>query len=886
MMTPQWRRYLRFWRPDVRADVDDEFAFHMQERVDDLMARGMDENAARQEALRLFGDMTGARRECVEEALQLETEMRRLEVLDVLKQDAVYALRLMRAHPTFTAAIMLTLALGIGATTAVFSVVNAVLLRPLPYRDADRIVLLAETFRGGRGSASGGHFNDWTTQSRSLETTSIWQPRTINLTEGEPERLRAARVTPSFFNVLYVRPALGRYFLPEENADSRVTVLSHPLWVTRFSADSSILGRQVRLSGEPHTVVGVAPASFTMTEFDERLWTPFAIAAAQTTNYGAHMFTVFGKLKAGATIEQAQADLATITEGIRQLVPDEMNERGVQVVAYRELLVDTIDTQLWVLLGAVTFVLLIGCGNVISLLLARATSRRKEIAIRGALGGVRARLVRQLLTESLLMAIAGGLAGMVVATLGIRFLVGLGPGGVPRLDDAGLSWEVLGFATAATLLCGIVFGLVPAFRATRVDLQSELRDGGRGSRGVIRDRVRGTLIVAEVAVALVLLVSAGLLLRSAYLLQRVELGFDPGNMTMMRVALPAVRYDSADAVQTGLARILEQVRAVPGVQVAAAGTRVPMWGGSIDIGVRVDGRPFNPKDLLIGHVRLVTDQYFETIGIPITRGRSLQPGDLVAGAPSVIVVNETFARRTFGSDDPIGKRISGWTRDTLPEWREIVGVSGDVRAFGREVESPPEIYMPMTQPPDGAWQSYNRSMTFVARTRPGFPVATSMRAALRNVDAELAAYDVQTMENVLAQSTAVRRFNTMLLSALGLTGLLLAAIGIYGVIAFFVSQRTHEIGVRMALGASSRSVVGLVVRHAAVLALIGIVAGGVAAWWATTALTGMLFEIDARDPIAFVLGAAVLLGVALGAAWIPARRASRVPPITALTESL
>jgi putative ABC transport system permease protein len=707
-MSAKWRRYLRFWRPDVRADVDDELAFHMQERVDDLVATGLDRNVAQQEAVRLFGDLPRVKDECIEEALKLETEMRRLETLDVLKQDAIYALRMMRAHPTFTGAIMLTLALGIGATTAVFSVVNAVLLRPLPYQDADRVVLIAETFRGGRGSASGGHFADWTNQSRTVEATSIWQLRTINLTEGEPERLRAARVTPSFFDVLYVRPALGRYFLPEENADSRVTVLSHPLWVSRFNADSSIIGRQIRLSGEPHTVVGVAPANFTMTEFDERLWTPFALATAQASNYGAHMFTVLGKLKAGATVEQAQADLATITEGIRQRVPDEMNERGVQVVSYRSLLVDGWETQLWVLLGAVTFVLLIGCVNVISLLLARATSRRKEIAIRGALGGARARLVRQLLTESLLLAIAGGVVGLIVAILGNRFLVGMGPAGVPRLDGAGLSWEVLGFATAATLLCGVVFGLVPAFRATRVDLQTELRDGGRGSRGVIRDRVRGTLIVAEMAVALVLLVSAGLLLRSAYLLQRVEPGFDPSNVTMLRVALPALRYDSADAVQAGFARILEQVRGLPGVEVAAAGTRVPMWGASIDIGVRVDGRPFNPKELLIGHVRLVTDQYFETIRIPITRGRSLKAGDLAAGAPSVVVVNETFARRTFGDENPIGKRISGWTRDTLPEWREIVGVSGDVRAFGRENESPPEIYMPMTKAPSTAWASYNR----------------------------------------------------------------------------------------------------------------------------------------------------------------------------------
>ena len=877
---------MRFWRADVRADLDEELAFHIEEKVDDLVARGMHPAVARQEALRLFGDMRTHRQECLTEARQKESEMRRIETLDVLTKDASYALRSMRARPTFAAAIALTLALGIGATTAIFSVVNAVLLRPLPFQDADRIVQLVETWREfDRGAVSAGHFTDWSRQARSFETLAIWQPRTMNLTDGDPQRIRGALVTSGFFRIFYVPPALGRYFLPEETPDSRVVVLSHPLWTTRFEADSAIVGKQITIGGERHTVVGVAPATATMTIYDDRLWLPFELPPSQQANYGAHFLTVFGKLNAGVSIEQARTEIAAITEQIRTKAPGDMQDRGARVLSYGWVLVETYEKQLWVLLGAVTFVLLIACGNVASLLLARATARRKEIAIRGALGGSRARLVRQLLTESMVLAVAGGALGLVVARIGIRFLVGMGPDSVPRLADASLSWDVLAFAAGATILCGLIFGLAPALRATRVDLQSDLRDGGRSSRGVVKDRVRGALIVAEMAVALVLLVSAGLLIRSAWLLQRVQPGFDPEGVTMMRVALPPARYDSANAVVTAFSRIVERVRSTPGVQLAAAGSRVPMWGGSIDMGIRIDGKPFDPKAGLIGHVRLVTDDYFETIGIPIRRGRSLRPDDLRAGAPSVIVVNETFAKRTFGDENPIGHRVSGWTRDSFPEWREVVGVAADVRAFGREIETPPEIYMPMSKAPHDAWPSFNRTMTIVAKSPHGAPLAPVMRAALRSVDAELPAYDVQTMNDVLAQSTATRRFNTILLALLGATGLLLAAIGTYGVIAFFVTQRTHEIGVRIALGASARNVVSLVVRQAFVLALLGVFLGSVAAWWATSTLQSMLFDIAPRDPLAFTGAAVALIVVSVGAALLPARRAARVPPATALAES-
>ena len=881
--SPRWRRYVRFWRTDVRADVDEEFEFHLRERIDDLVARGMDARSARDAALRHFGDIDGIKATCRVMAADTENRMRRSEMLAVAKQDATYALRMMRSNPAFTAAIVLTLALGIGATTSIFSVVNAVLLRPLPYADPERLTLVQETLGpDGRGGASVGHFHDWKEQTSSFSAMAAAQGRTFILSDGEPLRVFGLRVTPDFFEIQKMRPHAGRYFLPGETADSRVIVLSHPLWQTRFAGDASIVGKEITLNGERHTVVGIAPRAFSLSDSDERLWVPLTFAPEQRTNYGAHFLTVFAKLKPGVTIEQAMRDLQRVTEDIRRRQPEQMVERGVTIRSLTEVLVGDYDNQLWVLLGAVTFVLLIGCGNIASLLLARATARRKEIAIRGAIGGTRGRLVGQLLTESFVLAFAGGLLALVVAHFGVRFFIAMGPTEVPRLTEAGLQPTVVLFALGITVLCGALFGLAPAMRATRVDLQGELREGGRGSSGVVRDRTRAALIVTEIAVALVLLVSAGLFVRSAIQLQRIPLGFDPTNVTMMRVSLPADRYKEPPQVVDAFQHIVREVRAIPGVEIAAANTRVPMWGGSIDMGITVDGMTMDPNKVLLGHLRLSTPGFIEALRIPLLKGRLLQESDIAAGAPWVIVVNQTFAKTVFGNADPLGRRISGWERKEDPQWREIVGVVGDTRAFGRQNDVPPEIYIPFTQAPDGAWNAFQRQMTVVARAKPGINVAGSVRRAVNKVDPLLPIWDVQTMDDVLRQSTASRRFSTLLISMLGLTGLLLAAIGIYGVIAFFVTQRTQEIGVRIALGASTRAVTGMVVRQALSLAALGIVAGGLAAYWATQVLGTMLFQVGARDPVAYAGAAGVLLAVAIGAAWLPARRAAKVDPIKAL----
>jgi putative ABC transport system permease protein len=632
-----------------------------------------------------------------------------------------------------------------------------------------------------------------------------------------------------------------------------------------------------------HTVIGITPAAFTLTEFDDRLWTAFDLTPEQRSNYGAHTYVTMAKRKPGVSVTQAQADMERITADIRARQPDEMTNRNVRVQPYREALVGGFQTQLWVLLGAVGLVLLIGCGNIASLLLARASTRRKEIAIRGALGGGRGRLIRQLLTESLVLALAGGIAGIAVARFGVRFLVGMGPAGVPRLTEAGLQPDVLAFALATTIACGVFFGLAPALRATRLDLQMVLREGGRSSRGVARDRVRSLLVVIEIAVALVLLVSAGLFIRSATRLQRIPAGFDPGNVTMLRVALSPDRYADDGAVAAAFGRMVEQLRAIPGVEHAAATTRVPMWGPSIDIGLRVDGRPYDPKQVNPGHVRLVTSDFLNTLRIPVKRGRGFAESDLANGAPQVVLINETLARRLFAESNPIGQRVSGWTSRDAPEWREIVGVVGDVRSFGLEGDIPPEIYMPMTQAPANAWNAFQRAMTLVVRARGASSIAPALRAAVHNVDPMLALYDVQSMEEVVSRANATRRFNTLLLTFLGLTGLTLAAIGIYGVVAFFVTQRSHEIGVRMALGATTRNVIKLVVGQAALLALFGVLLGGTASYWATKTLSDLLFEVQATDPIAYISAALLLVVIAVIAALLPARRAARIDPLRSLS---
>jgi predicted permease len=877
-MTRSWRRYLRLWRRNPAVDVDEELRFHLQERVDLLRESGLDEKSAREEALRGFGDLEQVKSTLVQLAEERETAMRRSEWFGALRQDVLFGLRQMRAHTALTVAIVLTLALGIGSTTALFSVVNAVLLRPLPYHDSDRLIIIWETIGNARsGRVAPGLFTDWSEQSKVLEGAAAWRAQNYNLTgSGDPERIQGARVTPRFFDVVYMPPAVGRYFRPDENADSRVVVLSNELWQTRFAGDRAIVGRQIMLNGEAHTVIGVTPAGYSLTDQDERLWTPFVFSPEQRATYGSHSFLMFARLKPSVTMTQAEQDILRIHADARSRNPEPLKIRGVRLESMYDSLVSFYRTQLWVLLGAVGFVLLIACGNVASLLLARALTRQKEIAIRGALGGGRMRIIRQLLTESIVLAFIGGLAGVGVARLGVRFLVGMGPSYVPRLQEAGLQPEVLGFALFVTLGCALLFGVAPALRATRVGLATVLQEGGRSGRGAIRDRVRATLVVGEIAFTLVLLVAAGLFIRSAQLLQRVPLGFDPDGVTMMRVSFPEEGYADAAALEAAFARVLAEVRSLPGIESAAAGTRVPLWGASVDAGYIVQGG--DPEQQRPGHVRLITTDYFKTLGIALKRGRTLQESDFAAGAPYVVVINEAMAREVFGDRNPLGQRLSGWAPRENPEWREVVGVVSDVRAFGRDNDTPSEIFLPYTQAPDGAWGAFNRSMTVVARAQPGATIVPGLRAAVRRVDPLVPLFDVQPMNEVLAQSTAGRQFNMLLLTLLGATALVLATMGIYGVISFSVSQRLPEIALRTVLGATTSDVIVMVLRQGAVLAGLGILLGGAAAFWATRALRSLLFAVPLADAPTYASAALLLGGVAVIASLLPARRAARVEP--------
>jgi putative ABC transport system permease protein len=887
--TPLWRRYLRFWGSDPAADVDEEFAFHVETRVDELVAQGLSPHDAREEALRGFGNIQSVKKICRTLAEERESAMRRTQWWSDWRHDLRFAIRQLTVSPVLTAVLVSTIALGIGSTVAIFSVLNAVLLRPLAADDSDRIVFVNETWRQFRaGNASVGHFHDWTEQGHVFEHTAAVAGGTYNLSDGEPERVRGARVTPGYFRVVHTSPVLGRYFTEADlTRGVRVVVLSHGLWRRRFAGDPSIVGSTVRLNGEAHTVVAIAAPDYNMTTFAPQLWTPLVFSPQQRANYGTHSFSVTGKLKAGVTLDAAQADMERVTRGIAEREPRNMEGRGVNVRPYREVMLGDFRTPLYVLVASVTFVLLIGCVNVANLLLARATTRRREIAIRAAIGGGRWRIVRQLLTESIVLALVGGSAGLGLAYVGIRLFVTFGPRNVPRLQDAGLQPEVLFFALGITLATGVVFGLAPALRAARANLLTTPRQGGKTALPAARDRLRGVLVVGEIAVAVVLLVGAGLFLRSAWRLQQVPLGFDTRGALTARLALPPERYTNDEAVADAYRRMLEEARAVPGLRRVGASTSIPLMGGGPDASMEVEGKPYNLNTAPSPLIRLVTEDYIEAIGMPVVRGRTLKASDTAPGASPAVMINERLASLAWPGEDPIGKRLSTWTREVgKPEWREVVGVIGDVRSFGPDTPPRPELFLPFTQPPPLAWNAFQRSMALVARTSTDPAAhAPSVRRAVRAIDSSLPLYDVMTMDEALGADGAGPRFNTWLLSLLAAAGLVLAAVGIYGVIAYFVTQRTSEIGLRLALGATPGSVLMMVLRRGAMLALAGITIGLVAASAATRVLTTLLFEITPTDLPTYAVGAVALFTIALLACAVPAMRAVRISPMRSLAES-
>jgi putative ABC transport system permease protein len=867
------------------SDLDGDIRDHIERETADNIATGMSPREARDAALRRFGSVTLAREEA--RAVWIPAW------LDQFRQDLRYGFRMLRRNPGFTTVAVLTLGLGIGLTTAVFSVVHAVLIRPLPYDDAERIVFVRETFREQIGNASPGHFHDWSEHATVFDYTAAGQGTTFNLSgEGDPERVRGMRVTPGYFDVARMTPAVGRYFTQQDvENDTRIVVLSHSLWLARFGGDRSIIGQQLRLGGEPFTVVGVAPAPYALTDparvgvtggFSAQLWTPLTFTAELRNNFGNHSLGVLAKLKPGVTRQQAQADLERVTAGIAERHPTQTESRGVAVVPVFDELVGDVKTLLLVLAGAVGFVLLIGCVNIASLLLARATVRRREIAIRSSLGGGQSRIVRQLLTESLLLALTGGLASLVVARVAIDFFVDSGPATLPRLQESSLSLPVLLFGLAITGLAAIVFGLTPAIRAARADLQSSLR--GTALNAAQRDRVRTTMVVAETAITVVLLIGAGLLWRSAEKLRQVPLGFDPHAVVTARITLPTNRYQEDQRVADAYRRILEPLRENKAVRYAAASSHIPLLSGNSSASTVAEGKTFAPGSAPDATVRLVTDDYFEAIGMRMQLGRSFGAADVTPGSVRVVVINDRLAAALWPGENPIGKRLSTWSGPDNPEWREVVGVVADARSFGQSAPIAMELFIPYTQAPFGAWTAFQRSMALVVQSAEGWPetFVPAMRQAVRDVDPSTPLYDVRTMESAFMAVTASRRLSMRFVLVLAAMGLGLALLGLYGLISYFVSQRTPEIGLRLAVGAARKDVIRMVIAQALRLVVIGVLIGIPAAFAVTGLMRTLLFEIEPTDPMTFATVAVLLVATSLAAATLPSLRAARVDPLVAL----
>ena len=876
------------WRANVGDEVDAELAFHVEMRTRELIARGMDPPAARAAAVARFGDLAAVNAECRDIGTSTEREMRRTEYFAELAHDARFAVRQLVKTPLFTAVAVATLALGVGATTAIFSAVNAVVLRPFPFARPDELTFLFSSWHGADGGVSVGDFADWRKRSTSFANMAAIQFVGMTLSTGDsPERVSGAKVTASLFPTYGVAPELGRVFTEAEDqpGQAAVVVLGDALWRRSYAADSGVIGRTITVNGGPATVVGVMPATFDPTDSHEALWMPAAYTPERLAFHDEHYLTVVGRLKRGMTVAGAQNEMTAISRRMSDEYPATNSANSSHVVPLGGAVIGTYRARLFVLLGAVGCVLLIACVNVANLLLARGATRWTELAIRAAVGAGRSRIVRQLLTEGLVLALVSSVVGVALAWVGVRVLVAAAPANIPRLASTRIDAWVLLFALGISVLSSVLFGLVPAFKTARWNLESTLRAGGRQSTATPRDRVRSALVAAEVAIALTLLVAAGLLIRSAIYLNHLSPGFDPEGLLSARVALRPAEYkaQTEEAEQT-FTRILEAVRAAPGVQTVALTSQAPMGPGGGSNGIVPEGKTPDIKNAVDSRLRVVTPGYLSMMRIAIVSGRDIEPSD-IRGGLRVSVVSAALAKALWPGQDAIGKRFAcceGKPDD--PRWKTVVGVAADVRSGGPTQEVRPEFYLPMTQIPAEAWSWVGRTMTVVARSGNGngASLTPGIRAAVKTIDPSIPVYSVFTMDQSIARSMAEQRFHLMLLVTLSAVALLLAAAGIYSVISFVVALRTHEIGVRLALGASGRDVVRLLTRQGMRPVILGAAVGAVLSVWATRLLRGSVYGVQTSDPATIGAVIAVLLGVAALAILLPARRATRVDPTTAL----
>jgi putative ABC transport system permease protein len=797
-------------------------------------------------------------------------------------QDLRYGARILLKKHGFTLIAVFTLALGIGANTAIFSVVNSVLLRPLPYPNAERLMTIWEDHRARNGPVnewtSPPGFEDWRDQAKSFDHVVAfqnWQPTLTG--QGDPEQLVGALVSHDTFAMLGVMPAQGRSFRPQEDQRGveSVVIISHGLWRRRFGADPSMVGKKISLNGESRMVIGVMPAGFNFPIIaGVDIWRPIQPALNPGCQRGCITVRVMARLKPGAAEAQARAELNSIAARIEQKFPDTNTKVGATLVPLHEFLVGPVKTQLQALLVAVGFVLLIACANVANLLLARSATREKEIAIRASLGAPAWRIARQLLSESLLLAVIGGGMGLLLAYWLVDLLVSFSPPGTPRLDEIGIDRRVLGYTMAITVLTGLLFGAAPVWQLFKVDLNQSLRDGGKGLQ-VARSgrRALSALVVAETALALMLLVGAGLLIRSFIRLQRVDPGFNPRNVLAAVVTLPQAVYPERTQIAPFYSQLLERVKALPGVRSAAAVSSLPLGGNDSDAGFLIEGRPApQPDQRPVAWISSVSQDYFRTMGMRLIAGREFTERDN-ENSPKVVIISQVTARRHFPNEDPIGKRIGNGRPDG---WREIVGITADVKHFGLTQDARVSMFFPDRQRP-------SRQMFIVARTAADpLSLGPALRGAVAAMDKNLAVSNISAMEEVTSQSIGQERFTLLLLGLFSALALSLAVAGIYGVMSYAVAQRTHEIGVRVTLGAQTRDVLKLVVTQGMTLVLAGVGIGLASSLALTGFIRGLLFGVSATDPMTFAAVAALLALVALVACYVPARRASKVDPMIAL----
>ena len=795
--------------------------------------------------------------------------------MNTLLADVRYAARMLRNNPGFTLVAVLTLAFGIGANTAIFSVINAVLLRPLSYEQPERLV----TFRSNQSAPD---LEDVIKASRTFTKLGGEVLAPLAYTAGaEPIQFQVGQVTGGYFDTLGVKAERGRYITSDDDKSGGpfVVVLSHDLWKHQFNGDSQILGKTIPLSGNVYTVIGVMPAGFKSPRENAEAWTPVHISNPVAAGFrSVHFLRTYGRLAPGVTLPEASTEMRLIDQQLATQYPADNKNRSTALISLQERIVGESRRALLILFAAVSLVLLIACANFANLLLARAAERGREIVIRTALGAGRWRIIRQLLTESILISLVGGAVGVVIAWWGTSLLIALKPENLPRLQEIDVDLRVFAFTLGVSILTGLIFGLLPAWTTSRVAASEGLKESGRSSTSSrTQQRVRSALVVGELAVALILLVGAGLLVKTFWKLRNVEPGFSPDHLLTMRVELPETRYKEVDSQTRFRRQALASIDSLPGVQSAMV-SELPLSGDSLNHDFVIEGRPpIAPGDEPSLETRSVLGDYFHVMKIPLRSGRDFQAQDFDEKAPLVGVVNDEMVRQYFPNENPLGKRVR-WVRSPTVQWIEIVGVVGNVKHFGLDLPEEPALYSPYTQ-----INPWKRWMTFAARTQSD-PAAMeqAVKGQIWKVDSQLPITKVQTMSEVSAASFAARRFNMLLLTLFAGLALILAAVGVYGVMSYAVTQRTHEIGIRMALGAQMGNVIKLIMKSGLLIAIVGVAIGLAGAFALTRLMTSLLFAVEATDKATFAGVSVGLVVIALLACYIPARRAAKVDPLVAL----